>query len=355
MTRDASSVDNRAHADVGSASATVPLASMQQLLDAARSHLNIEVSDLNATLSRAPTLGEGENARVPREVGRTLWDRLEARDGRSAFGVRMARALADEELYAALDWMAASSSTLRGALDTLARHARVANSGALTAVEPQPCGQLRFVLRMAPSTFPLPPSAGEMGIARVVLLARRWTRRPIVPAGVELRVPPPRSEKPYRALLGRATTFGADEDAVTFFGRDLARPLATASPSLHALARREVERASPTTAPRRALAARVSALMDTMLDEGVSPRLASCAERLDLHPRALQRSLLSEGTTARALLDERRRQRATALVREGRLPLDDVAAAVDLSDARALIRAFRRWHGVTPRGASIPR
>lgn len=76
--------------------------------------------------------------------------------------------------------------------------------------------------------------------------------------------------------------------------------------------------------------------------------LASVAEALQMHPRALQRSLAEEGTTVAELLDEVRRARAWRLIVGTQLPFSDVAARLGLREQSSLTRASRRWFLATP-------
>ena len=72
------------------------------------------------------------------------------------------------------------------------------------------------------------------------------------------------------------------------------------------------------------------------------------AAELSLSRRSLTRRLEAEGLTFRELVEEARRRAAEQLLPDLAIPLDDVAARVDYSDRASFIRAFKRWHGVTP-------
>ena len=62
--------------------------------------------------------------------------------------------------------------------------------------------------------------------------------------------------------------------------------------------------------------------------------------------RSLERALAEEGTSAGALFDDERKQRALAWLPT--ISVDEVAARLGYSDARAFGRAFKRWTGMSP-------
>jgi len=72
------------------------------------------------------------------------------------------------------------------------------------------------------------------------------------------------------------------------------------------------------------------------------------AAALGLSPRTLKRRLSEAGVTFSELVDKARRERALLLLRSPSVPLDDVAERLGYSTVSNLVRAFRRWTGMTP-------
>jgi AraC-like DNA-binding protein len=70
------------------------------------------------------------------------------------------------------------------------------------------------------------------------------------------------------------------------------------------------------------------------------------AKAIAMSRRSLERALAKEGTTAAELFDQERLALASAWL--PRLTVDEVAARLGYSDARAFARAFRRWTGKSP-------
>ncbi len=71
------------------------------------------------------------------------------------------------------------------------------------------------------------------------------------------------------------------------------------------------------------------------------------AERLGFSVRVLQKRLTREGARYRALLDEERHHRVLSSVHAHVLPLRDLARRTGYADATTLLRAFKRWTGMS--------
>jgi AraC-like DNA-binding protein len=75
------------------------------------------------------------------------------------------------------------------------------------------------------------------------------------------------------------------------------------------------------------------------------------AEMFAVHRVTLHRYLREQGTTFEALLEDARRNQASRMLKETDLPVGEIATALGYGTPTSFVRAFRRWHGVTP-GAS---
>lgn len=96
------------------------------------------------------------------------------------------------------------------------------------------------------------------------------------------------------------------------------------------------------------LVARVSARIAAALPQ--APAVAALAAEFGMSPRTLARHVQrATGQGPLALVQALRLQRARELLAEGRLSVDDVAAAVGYQDATALRRLMKKATGRTPR------
>jgi len=68
-----------------------------------------------------------------------------------------------------------------------------------------------------------------------------------------------------------------------------------------------------------------------------------------MHRRTVNRSLRAQGTSFRVLIHEARYDIALQLLRDTRVPVREIAAALDYSECAAFVRAFRRCSGTSPR------
>ncbi len=70
---------------------------------------------------------------------------------------------------------------------------------------------------------------------------------------------------------------------------------------------------------------------------------------LHLSPRSLRRHLKNEDLQFKALVDARKQAIALELVKANKLPLCKVAAQLGYQDLSSFSRAFKRWHGQSPK------
>ena len=83
-------------------------------------------------------------------------------------------------------------------------------------------------------------------------------------------------------------------------------------------------------------------------------RLLKCsaeviADQLAMHPRMLQRRLVSEGVRCQDIIERERRDEAARYLADARLHLSQIAGLLGYSEQSALNRSCRRWFGKTPR------
>ena len=84
------------------------------------------------------------------------------------------------------------------------------------------------------------------------------------------------------------------------------------------------------------------------LPEGY-PSLDTIAEELGQSVSAVQRTLAFEGLSYKDLVENTRRDLALLYLKQVHMPLSEIAFLLGYSELSAFSRAFRRWHGVSPR------
>lgn len=85
-------------------------------------------------------------------------------------------------------------------------------------------------------------------------------------------------------------------------------------------------------------------------EKGHFPTLLLAAKELGISPRVLQRKLKTEGTTYKVLGEEVRKALAHRYLKAGKSILE-TATLLGYNDASAFSRAFKQWHGFSPKAA----
>jgi AraC-like DNA-binding protein len=156
----------------------------------------------------------------------------------------------------------------------------------------------------------------------------------------------PADTTPYRRVFGPHVRFDAELSAVVFSAHWLDSTIDGADPAVREALLAAFRQAAARDTGELEERVRRALYSLAYLD---GPASAPAVARLfGLHERQLRRRLTLEGTSWRQLAHEARREFAKHLLRDTRLPLTDIAAALHYSDAKGLSRAFRLWTGVTP-------
>jgi len=181
----------------------------------------------------------------------------------------------------------------------------------------------------------------DLELSSLLAFGRCFTRRPLRPRWVLLRMGEPSWHQRYTEVFDCPVRFGQDVDAIVFGRHDLA------------LRRASAEAASlPRQAPPQELAQDDAiediraALRQLVSDRSLS--LASVAHHLCISERTLQRRLAEAGTGFRKLSDDVRGELARRYLAEPGHSLGDIAFRLGFDDANSFFRSFRRWTGMTP-------
>lgn len=165
------------------------------------------------------------------------------------------------------------------------------------------------------------------------------------PLGVSYACGAPADVTPRVRLFGVRPDFDAGLSGLTFDARWLGRHVEGADPVRYAML---VDAANALSARWTGpLADEVRRVLQPMVFAGTDSAQA-VARVLSLHERTLRRQLAAEGTSLQRLGQEVRFEIASQLLRQTRLPLADIAAALHYAEAPAFTRAFGRWAGATP-------
>jgi AraC-like DNA-binding protein len=158
--------------------------------------------------------------------------------------------------------------------------------------------------------------------------------------------PAPKVVSAFAELLGTTPKYDQERCEVIYPAavRDL--PLPAARPALGAVVEAQLQAMLDAIELNTATTARARGAIGKLLGGGKC-NVDTIARALHMSRRSLERALSAEGTSAGALLDEERRQRALAWLPA--LTVDQIAWRLGYSDRRSFARAFRRWTGVAPK------
>ena len=166
---------------------------------------------------------------------------------------------------------------------------------------------------------------------------------------VQLCRPQPADFRPYRQAFKAPINFDAEHNAVLFPSTWLQHPPAAADVLAHYQLMQEIEALEALGASE--LPDQILRVLRRLLTAGADHGETSqgqISQLFALHRRTLNRRLRAHGTSFRELLDTARYDIARQLLRDTRLSIVGIAAALDYADATAFDHAFRRWSGGNP-------
>jgi AraC-like DNA-binding protein len=185
----------------------------------------------------------------------------------------------------------------------------------------------------------------------IIRLCRQLTNRRLIPSRV--RVVHHRRETPaeFRSLLGCEIEFGSAVDEVVFPGAVASMPIGSADSHLNELLMKYCEEAiSHRPQARTSLRSSVETAMAPLLPHGKA-NAVEVARRIGMSHRTLARKLSSEGLTFSQIAEELKGDLAGHYLRDGDLPISQIAWLLGYREVSAFTHAFKRWTGMTPRQA----
>lgn len=167
----------------------------------------------------------------------------------------------------------------------------------------------------------------------------------ITPEAVWLPRKAPADAAAYRAYYGMTPRFDAELAALVFPTSAAQQPLPKADPHLRRALEASVSEYWAITEPD--IPARVLRLLRSRVLLGEATEEA-VAEVMSMHSRTLKRQLRTAGTSFRELVNETRFEVARQLLVGTRMPLTQIALALQYADSTGFSRAFRARAGVSP-------
>lgn len=209
-------------------------------------------------------------------------------------------------------------------------------------------GDIVFMRRLDVATAPRAmPQLLSFSLTLAVSSLRHVMQSEWAPIGVYVMFEPGDAAAELSRYFG-APVFGGSQYNELAFDRDLlSAPVPTSDPALLAVLKNHFDGLRNSTPGQSDLKAQVYHLIRTHLG-AEQCNLDWVADRLAMHPRAVQRTLEAEGTSFRLLLRDARLELAEYLLRLPRIRISEISSMLGYSNVSAFTRAFEQTKGMPP-------
>jgi len=300
----------------------------------------MERNGLNPALIRDPY------APIPLTSYLGLFEDAALAAGDPILGARVGHAIRPGDL-GPVGLLVAQAGTIGNALGALARFTSALQSATTAALHTQDdmliwsyrVETLPAVARRQDSEFTLACACGLIRAA----FDPRWR-----PAQIHFEHPSIGKDAALEKLFGARIQFGQASNRMMVHAPHAAAPRRQEDRDLIQLIERHLSDLIVEGGETATMAERVESLIRLYM--GVRPTdLDTIASGLKMTPRSLQRRLAEEGVSIRALTQRHRMQMATALLSEGGMSVETIAASLGYADGTAFWRAYKKWTGFAPR------
>jgi len=283
------------------------------------------------------------NQRIPHDLALELLDNAIRVTRDATFPLSAGRnALRGD--FGVVDYVALSAPTLRDSIAASVRYMPVLHDGAVIELEEhQELARWKHCLR---SGLASPRAANEYVVAAFFGAACRGLGFDATPMEVGFMHEAPTNTEQYSELFKAPLRFGCETNYMLLPRVALDLPLATSEPPLQSIMVHhadELLQRLPSTQP---FSRRVRAILAEQLQQGAP--LGALAQLFNMSESSVQRRLQAEGTSHSEIIDDLRRERATALLTQGEATLSEIAFQLGFAHPPALHRAFKRWYAVSP-------
>jgi AraC-like DNA-binding protein len=266
--------------------------------------------------------------------------------GDDFLGFHLARSF-DLRTIGLLYYVMASSERLADALNNVERYCRIMNEGVRLHVH---LGRRTTVISLDYVHVNRRSERHqiEFWVITLVRVFQHLTNSRIVPRQLKLRHFRDREPTAYKSFLGNNVQFDAGADEIAFEGRIASLPVVGADTHLNTLLRKYADEALASRTPATSsVRLDVERMVAQLLPHGKA-NTSEVARRLGVSGRTLSRSLLAEGVTFTAIVEELRAALTRRYLRDRELPITEIAWLLGYQEISSFTHAFKRWTGTTP-------
>jgi AraC-like DNA-binding protein len=246
-------------------------------------------------------------------------------------------------LYYAL----ASSEILADALHRAERYSGIANEG--ISLQARTGKETAIALNYVGMDRRSDRHHMEFWLMSLVRLCRQLTNRRLVPSRVRVMHHRKKTTAEFRSFLGCEIEFGSAVDEVVFPAAVKLMAIVSADPYLNELLLKYFEEAlAHRPATGATLRSNVENAITPLLPHGKA-NAGEVARRLGMSHRTLARRLAAEQLTFSEIQTELKTDLAKRYLRDGDLPISQIAWLLGYREVSAFTHAFKRWTGTAPR------
>ncbi len=246
-----------------------------------------------------------------------------------------------------LYYVLASSEILSDALHRTERYSGVANEG--ISLQARIGKETGIALNYVGMDRRSDRHHMEFWLMSLVRLCRQLTNRRLMPSRIGVMHHRKKTPAEFRSFLGCEIEFGSSVDEVVFPAAVKLMPVVSADPYLNELLLKYFEEAiahRPVTGAT--LRSNVENAITPLLPHGKA-NAGEVARQLGMSHRTLARRLAVEGLTFSEIQTELKTDLAKRYLRDGDLPISQIAWLLGYREVSAFTHAFKRWTGTTPR------
>jgi AraC-like DNA-binding protein len=264
--------------------------------------------------------------------------------GNPYFGIEVGERMQPGNLHA-LGFAMLASVSLRDFYNRICNYYRVVSQNADFEQEEIDGASVLVARNVASSVC---DETQDVWVTMMVRFLRFLYQQELNPLWIDLRRPVPETgEQPFLDYFKCPLKFSAGELRIAIDSSLMDRELLGGSADL-AQHNDQIVMQYLDKMERKDIVNRVRKLIIEELASGTLSK-ASVAEKIHMSARNLQIKLAEKETTFQDTLDNTRQSLAAGYIEQSHLAITEIAYLLGFSDASNFTRAFRRWHGVSPR------
>lgn len=286
--------------------------------------------------------------RVSRESARCLWRNAILRCSTSDLSLRAAQVL-PLGAYGVLDHLFTHCQTVGDAFSAIAQFGTIVNNESRVIVE-RNGSNVHLWFDDPGDPGGKPRYAQEFNAATFIVRARLAWRTPFTPGQVCFAYarPRPQDVSLLTSFFGVTPRFSARRFELVFplslWQRSTGRSDPLLFEALCAYAERRAQQI-----PSPVFSDRVRKAIVERLSAGHSVRLAEISRTVCCSRRTLQRRLRSQGSSFSGIVEQTRQWLAEHYLETSDLAICEIASLVGYAHESGMSRAFKKWHGISPR------